>query len=441
MAGFFIMRKFIAIFFILITNGLLSQNNRVEAAIKYLQSKTDKELALALNDSSFEIRFREVDLALQFARYALPLAIKTSDKHLEATTLFNIGTAFHIIGTYDSALYYYQKSERFFLNSNDAKSIGTVYLQVASLFDDSGDEVKALSYNYKALNNFYKARDTSNIVGAMFNMAIYHSNPDSVFLYQSKGLKLLLAYNGIEQKVKALKLSIAYTNLGNTFQTQKKLNEAIYYFKLAIEQDELHDDLVYKLMSFENLGSCYQQMKESRKAVSILKKAIQLNQGVKGYRTSHNLYNTISYAYFDLGMKDSAYYYLREYTFLKDSVDNLDKQRILKEMQEKYDSGKKANEIELLNKDKQASESFRKVLYFVILLILIVVIVLIYSYVLKRKSNRSLLIKNDEINKQKEVIEQKQKEIIDSIRYAKRIQQSLMPTSKYISKKLDDLKK
>lgn len=435
------MRKVVVIFFLLLTNVLLSQSNRVEKAILFFKNQPDLEIAKAFNDSSFEIRFREVDLALQFARYALPFAIKTGDKHLEATTLFNIGTAFHIIGTYDSALCYYQKAEHFFSNSNDAKSIGTVYLQVASLFDDSGDEEKAISYNYKALNNFYKARDTSNIVGAMFNMGIYYSNPDSVFLYQSKGLKLLLAYQGIEQKAKALKLSIAYTNLGNTFQTQKKLNEAVYYFKLAIEQDELHDDLVYKLMSFENLGSCYQHMKESRKAISVLTKAIQLNQGVKGYRSSHNLYNTISYAYFDLGMKDSAYYYLREYTILKDSVNNLDQQRILKEMQEKYDSGKKASEIELLNKDKQASESFRKVLYFVILLILVVVVVLIYSYLLKRKSNRSLLIKNDEINKQKEVIEQKQKEIIDSINYAKRIQQSLMPTEKYVAKRIGELKK
>ncbi|MCC6837670.1 MAG: hypothetical protein IT234_03925 [Bacteroidia bacterium] len=36
--------------------------------------------------------------------------------------------------------------------------------------------------------------------------------------------------------------------------------------------------------------------------------------------------------------------------------------------------------------------------------------------------------------KQKEVVEQKQKEIIDSIRYSKRIQQSLLPKEKYIEK-------
>ncbi|MGZ3901996.1 MAG: hypothetical protein ACXVDC_16840, partial [Bacteroidia bacterium] len=40
---------------------------------------------------------------------------------------------------------------------------------------------------------------------------------------------------------------------------------------------------------------------------------------------------------------------------------------------------------------------------------------------------------------QKHVIEEKQKEILDSIRYAKRIQRSLLPRESYISKSLERL--
>ena len=46
---------------------------------------------------------------------------------------------------------------------------------------------------------------------------------------------------------------------------------------------------------------------------------------------------------------------------------------------------------------------------------------------------------NVEINKQKDVIEAKQKEILDSIHYAKRIQNVLMTSEKYIGKNLDKL--
>ena len=48
--------------------------------------------------------------------------------------------------------------------------------------------------------------------------------------------------------------------------------------------------------------------------------------------------------------------------------------------------------------------------------------------------------KNKIISHQKQLVEEKQKEIIDSIRYAKRIQHSLLPTEKYIEKSLNRLK-
>jgi hypothetical protein len=44
------------------------------------------------------------------------------------------------------------------------------------------------------------------------------------------------------------------------------------------------------------------------------------------------------------------------------------------------------------------------------------------------------------IGKQKKEVEEKQKEIIDSIRYARRIQHSLLPTEKYLDKQLNKLK-
>jgi len=51
-----------------------------------------------------------------------------------------------------------------------------------------------------------------------------------------------------------------------------------------------------------------------------------------------------------------------------------------------------------------------------------------------------LLIKNENIAEQKHEVEEKQKEILDSIRYAKRIQVSLLASEKYIHKSIEKLK-
>lgn len=47
---------------------------------------------------------------------------------------------------------------------------------------------------------------------------------------------------------------------------------------------------------------------------------------------------------------------------------------------------------------------------------------------------------NLEIKKQKELVEEKQKEILDSIHYARRIQNSLLPNEKYIQRKMEWLR-
>jgi hypothetical protein len=49
--------------------------------------------------------------------------------------------------------------------------------------------------------------------------------------------------------------------------------------------------------------------------------------------------------------------------------------------------------------------------------------------------------KNIEIAKQKQKVEEKQKEILDSIRYAKRIQDAMLPRESHIDKTLKRLMK
>ena len=67
-------------------------------------------------------------------------------------------------------------------------------------------------------------------------------------------------------------------------------------------------------------------------------------------------------------------------------------------------------------------------------------IVALNSFNLKEKKN----LENNKITVPKQNLpefEEKQKEIIDSIKYAKRIQQSQLPTNKYIEKSIGRLRK
>jgi len=60
-------------------------------------------------------------------------------------------------------------------------------------------------------------------------------------------------------------------------------------------------------------------------------------------------------------------------------------------------------------------------------------------YLQKQKANIAILAQKQVVEHQKNVIEDKQKEILDSIHYAHRIQKALIPTEKYVEKILEKL--
>ena len=81
-------------------------------------------------------------------------------------------------------------------------------------------------------------------------------------------------------------------------------------------------------------------------------------------------------------------------------------------------------------------------------MLLVLVGFVIRGNVQRKKANTLLAVQNEEINKQKleieqqkHIVEEQQKEVLDSIRYAKRIQNAHLPNEKYILKSIERLKK
>lgn len=60
---------------------------------------------------------------------------------------------------------------------------------------------------------------------------------------------------------------------------------------------------------------------------------------------------------------------------------------------------------------------------------------------LVKEKTEEVLMQKNEIENQHIILTEKQKEIVDSIKYAKRIQQALMPTDVYVDKQMRNLKK
>ena len=71
-----------------------------------------------------------------------------------------------------------------------------------------------------------------------------------------------------------------------------------------------------------------------------------------------------------------------------------------------------------------------------IFLVLIIAGLSIFAFISKRKSNKLLAKQFDEINLKNLVIQEKNKDITDSIQYAKRIQEAILPSHHFVNQLL-----
>lgn len=98
----------------------------------------------------------------------------------------------------------------------------------------------------------------------------------------------------------------------------------------------------------------------------------------------------------------------------------------------------KEKEIQNLELAKNALELNRQriIIYFIAITLFFVVLLVIFvyrGYKQKKESTEQLAIKNDKIEKAYQLIEQKNRDITDSINYAKRIQHAILNSNDYLS--------
>ncbi|MBK8367516.1 MAG: SpoIIE family protein phosphatase [Bacteroidetes bacterium] len=141
--------------------------------------------------------------------------------------------------------------------------------------------------------------------------------------------------------------------------------------------------------------------------------------------------------YKQLGKASQALEYSMECSSLKDTLYNKDQTSITAEMQTRFATEKKQQENEILNLQVK-SESFIKTIFIIAAGLLLVIAFFIFRGLRqKQKANIALEEKNKIIEEQKQTVEhqkhiaeEQNKDITDSIRYAERIQNAILPPEK-----------
>jgi hypothetical protein len=183
-----------------------------------------------------------------------------------------------------------------------------------------------------------------------------------------------------------------------------------------------------------------------KKAVLYSDSAIKISERYRILSALHYLYKGRSAIYEDLHDEKNALKYYKRSVELRDSLFRKENSDNLNELEKKYETQKKEkeladqrNELLLQKADNEKQQNQRNFFIAGTVLFLGFSIFIFRGYRQKQKANIIIAQAKKEVEMQKALIEEKQKEILDSINYARRIQKAHLPNDKYISKKLEEL--
>ncbi|HYG52949.1 MAG TPA: tetratricopeptide repeat protein, partial [Flavobacteriales bacterium] len=433
-----------------ITQYLLSSNpaearswalKGLKLARRYNRKQAEANLRNDLGNSYYyEGNFAD---ALDYYTQCLTLNKKLGSRKDEARCYSNIGLVYLGTGNYTKAQDYFIQSLKIREELNDQPGKAYVLSNLASLQQGIGDHLKAIEYLEECLeirrglkDKYYIAVALNNLGNCYFDLKKktearkYYLQ--AIELYESIGDKWGLAdtYGNI---------AVVESESGNYPVTEK-------YFIKALDMKKSLGDNIGIAQAWRNIGAFYSKTKKFTKAFDALNTAVDLFSEAGALDELEETYLVMADVYHDSGNDRKAFEFQKKYSELRDTILSEARTRSITEMATKYETEKKEKEIkiqqqniELKNKKIQlqnatiARDSYIKYsLFGIALFVVLLAGILFYAYYNKRKSNKIISAQKkeveaqrDETAKQKIIVEEKNKEILDSIAYARRIQNIL----------------
>jgi len=421
-------------FLILFSPCSLSAKNKIldsletelkTAAIDTLKTRLLNKISIELSNTG------EFEKALEKGQEALKIAKLSNDTIGMADSYNNIANMFLRLGKYDKALENFLLAIKNYEKFNSQKGIANCKVGVGVIYYYQKDYDKAIAYYSQAIV-LYKS------VGAKKGMSGCYNNVGEIYRLQQKFPLALECYKEalkISEETKNRKgEATALGNLGNVYYDLKNFKKALEYYLKSIEIKKEIGNKQGLALTLNNIASIYKSQKKFDEALNYSTQSLVLARSIDSKEDIKQAYLNLSEIYALKGAHKQAYDYYHLYNNIKDSIVQTQSNEQIHEMQTKYETELKDNEIALLNKNQEVQEAELKKKSIIIwaglmgLLLILLLSVFIYrNYRNKKKANELLASKNKEIELQKSLLEEKNKDITDSIKYAQRIQEAILP--------------
>jgi serine phosphatase RsbU (regulator of sigma subunit)/tetratricopeptide (TPR) repeat protein len=417
---------------------------------------------------------------IEYYNNSLKIREEINDKKGISDCLNNIGIVYSDQGNYSKALEYYFKALPIKNALGDKRGIASILSNIAvtysykselSSISKTSDLMFSISYLKQALQLYIELGNIKGIADCQVNMCSKYFELEDY----DKALEYVEnAKLNYEKTNDNRGLSYCYVNYADIYQNQKNFPKAVEYLELSLR---IRQEIGHKMGMGEclyKLGKIYIQQKKYAIALTYFNQYLTISEEMESLEDRRRSYENLALIYAETGNFRKAYDYQVLFKKMQDSIINTDNTKKITQLEMNFQFEQKQREQQLLQLQKDAIKAIelkkQKLIKnsFILgfLLTLLFSFFIFRSYRINKKKNiilaeqkNEILQKNTVLSQQKEeitaqrdeietqkneifkqhhIIEIKNKNITDSIKYAQRIQQAILPSDEKLDKILKD---
>lgn len=385
---------------------------------KFLPQATGKEKVDTLNQLCSLLYIDEPQRAITYGTQALNLAKNIAYLQGEALALYFLSEGYSNAGENNKPIQLCREALRLFEKSQDDKGILDSHTAMANYYRRNDNYEEALKHSIQALRVSEKLADNEARAESLYTIGnIYLRLPD-----YEKALEYLknavaiekqtekkeriahylnsvgLAYNALGQYGRALEnyndalnrytqqdntygVGHALLNIGMTYKNMGEYQQAFKYLQNSLKkyQEKNYKSGICRV--FTHIGESYFKLNQNEKAIAYYRDALNVAKKSNDTFMIKYIHEKLSELYKASGDYKNALEHYIIFTNIKDSLLNEKKNKQIAQMQEQYESDKKAKEIEILKKTNKIKTMTRNFLIAGLIMTLILLTVIFKKYI------------------------------------------------------------
>ena len=350
------------LFFFLVSHvyfgGTFAQSKQTDSLYLIINSNVETREKIKAYTALTNIQStKNFDECLELVNDGRKLAARFKDSAALAYFDNIAGVAYYFKGSYDSAAVLYQRSLAKTRATGDLKALAGLLNDIGRLYRKTKDLDRSLSYYDEALNIYRNLKNEDGIATILNESGV-------VFEYKGDYPEAISRYKeslAIREKMNdSLGISYSYSFLGGVYNLQKDFDNAKKHHEYALEIRKKLKDSFAIVLTLSDMGVMYKDMGQFDQSIDYFSLSNAFAEAMRYPQLLLENYRTMAELEEKRDRPGQALMYMKRFGALKDSLFNAEKVKQIEELNTKYETEKKEQQLQL----QEAQLSRKNILIF-----------------------------------------------------------------------------